>query len=123
MTMAASTPDKQLQSLFSRMSETGREALLEYAVFLQARHPLPAEISQAPLQIERPSEESVVAAIKRLSATYPMLDRQALLHETSAFMMQHVVQGKAATEVIDELESYFSKQYRQQAQRNNADNT
>ena len=50
-------------------------------------------------------------AIRRLSETYPMLDRQALLHDTAAFMMQHVVQGREAVQVIDDLENYFRRQY------------
>jgi hypothetical protein len=42
----------------------------------------------------RPSQESVVAAIKRLSKTYEMLDRGPMLNETSALMSAHVLQGR-----------------------------
>jgi len=94
------------------MDEAAQASLIEYAEFLAARHPA----KQTPVSlvgIERPAEESVVAAIKRLSHTYPMLDRQALLHETSSFMMQHMMQGREAVEVIDEMEIYFLRQYEQ----------
>ena len=105
------------------MSEAGRQALMEYAVFLQGRYPLEKDVSQVPLDIERPAEESVISAIRRLSETYPMLDRQALLHETSTFVMQHIVQGRVAGEVIDDLEIYFEQQYEVHIENNNADNT
>jgi hypothetical protein len=59
----------------------------------------------------RPAEESVVAAIKRLRRTYPMLDGGSLLNETSALMAAHVLQGRPAAEVIDALEALFSARF------------
>jgi 2-polyprenyl-6-hydroxyphenyl methylase / 3-demethylubiquinone-9 3-methyltransferase len=53
----------------------------------------------------RPAVESVVKAIKRLMATYPMLARDKLLNDTSALMTQHVVHKRPAVEIIDELEA------------------
>jgi len=101
-----------LLKLYSSMDARGQDLLLEYAEFLSERYP--AEIaSQTPLEIVRPEEESVVAAIKRLSSTYAMLDKQALLHETSTFMMQHMMHGRDAVEVIDDMEIYFQQQYEQ----------
>ena len=64
-----------------------------------------------PESIPRPAEEKVVAAIKRLSRTYPMLDKNAMLGATSDLMMQHVLQGRDAKEVIDELEQVFRDEY------------
>ncbi|MCW8962293.1 MAG: Crp/Fnr family transcriptional regulator [Gammaproteobacteria bacterium] len=104
--------EKILLSLFASMDAVAQTSLIEYAEFLAARHPA-KQTPAAPLEIERPAEESVVAAIKRLSHTYPMLDRQALLHETSSFMMQYMMQGREAVEVIDEMEIYFQRQYEQ----------
>ena len=102
------------------MDAAGKAALIEYAEFLVKRHPAIAE--EVEIQdIQRPESESVVAAIKRLSATYPMLDRQALLHETSAFMMQHIMQGRAAESVIDEMQVYFKQQYEQFRLKNSDD--
>lgn len=94
------------------MSEAGQDSLIEYAEFLADRYPV-EELPSTPLDIARPDKESVVAAIKRLSTTYAMLDKQALLHETSTFMMQHVMQGRDAVEVIDDMEVYFKQQYEQ----------
>jgi hypothetical protein len=53
--------------------------------------------------------------MKRLSATYHMLDKSKLLNETSALMAQHVMQGRPAHEVIDELEVVFELHYRRLA--------
>lgn len=71
-----------------------------------------------PADIPRPESESVVAAIRRLSQTFPMLDKEALLHETSALMTAHLMQGRGAVEVIDELEIVFRRHY----ERVNSDN-
>ena len=104
--------ENTLLKLFASMDATAQASLAEYAEFLAARHPAEV-ISSTPLDIPRPENESVVAAIKRLSGTYGMLDKQALLHETSTFMMQHMMQGRDAVEVIDDIEIYFKQQYEQ----------
>lgn len=106
----------ELQQLFDGMTKQGQQALLDYAAYLQQRYPA-EQSSHEPQLIPRPAEESVVAAIKRLGKTYPMLDRQALLHETSTFMMQHMMQGREAQLVIDDLEVYFQGQYEAYRQR------
>jgi len=40
-----------------------------------------------------------------------MLDKAPMLHETSALMSAHILQGRPAQEVIDGLESLFSGHY------------
>ena len=55
----------------------------------------------------------MVKAIKRLSTTYFMLERTQMLDETSSLMMSHVLQGRDAESVIDELEVLFEKHYQQ----------
>lgn len=52
-----------------------------------------------------------MGAIKRLSLTYDMIDRGTMLNETSALMSAHILQGRAASEVIDELEALFARYY------------
>lgn len=106
------TEERRLLSLFRGLSETGRTSLLDYADFLASRDAAVAPvIPEQPLDIPRPARESVVKAIKRLSATYPMLKRDGLLHETSALMTQHLVHGRPAEAVIDELEALFRQRY------------
>jgi hypothetical protein len=92
-----------------------QQQLLEFAEFLLKQHGQRAvEPPPAPADIPRPGQESVVGAIKRLSATYPMLDRSKMLHETSGLMTQHVMQGRDAVEVIDELEILFQRHFSKQ---------
>jgi len=40
-----------------------------------------------------------------------MLDKSKMLDETSALMTEHIMRGRAAVEVIDELEKAFSRRY------------
>jgi len=101
-----------LQSLAQKLSADEQKVLLEYAEFMVSRSSHVEEaVSQTPLDIQRPEGESVVAAMQRLSKTYPMLDMEKLLHEASGLMSQHVMQGRAAVEVIDELQVMFDRYY------------
>ena len=109
-----SPAEKKLLSVFKKLATTGQENLQAYGEFLLARHcatslqPVPE-----PQHIPRAENESVVAAIKRLSASYPMLDKPQLLNESSVLMTQHIMQGRAADEVIDELETLFARFYQE----------
>lgn len=102
---------KRLQALAAQLAPQQLEQLLDFAEFLSARYAATAASLDLPAAIPRPAEESVVKAIKRLAATYPMLDRGKMLNETSMLMTQHIVQGRAAGEVIDELEIIFQRHY------------
>jgi len=108
--------EKRLVKLFKGLGETDQDSLLAFAEFLQQRSTSRTDADSAvlvKLEIPRPDEESVVAAIKRLSATYPMLDRSLLLTETSSQMTAHLMHGKAASMAIDELEAMFNQYYQQ----------
>jgi hypothetical protein len=106
---------RRLLKLFAQLGEQDRESLLAFAEFLAGRSKereepetdTPAE----PKPIPRPETESVVAAIKRLSETYHMLDRSLLLTDTSSLMTAHLMKGREAPEVIDELEELFARHY------------
>ena len=103
---------KRLNSLFGKLDRSQRHTLLEFAEFLTGKTE-PATIVEviAPVIQVRPEEESVVKAIRRLSESYPMLEKSALLNETSKLMSQHVMQGVQAKEIIDQLEAFFVEQY------------
>ena len=102
---------KALKEIIERLPDAQVEALIDYAEFLLVRHGRAEPASEEPLPIDRPSQESVVVAIKRLRATYPMIDPATILHETADLMAQHVMQGREAVEVIDELEVLFRSHY------------
>lgn len=85
---------------------------MEYAEFLATKHRKRVEqIATERRDIVRPEEEAVVASIKRLRQTYPMLDAEKLLHKASSFVMQHMVHGRSAKDTIDDLEVYFRTEY------------
>ena len=52
-----------------------------------------------------------MSILKRLSATYPMLDKKILLDKASELVAQHVMFGKPAKQVIDEIENMFAQAY------------
>lgn len=111
----------KLQSIYATLSAADRGSLLAFAEFLLQRQSVPVPAAkpvekQRPLppdNIPRPESESVIKAVKRLSATYHMLDKNALLGETSELVTQHVVMGRDKLEVIDTLESIFEQRYQE----------
>lgn len=111
--------EEHLLTLFRELPAADQASLLAFAEFLRSRAgappvarpaPAPAVITE-PEPIPRPAQESVVKAVKRLAQTYPMLDKSKMLTDTSALVMQHMVQGRDAVEVIDELEVVFQRHY------------
>jgi hypothetical protein len=116
----ADETEKRLTGILRQLPAAQAGMLLEFAEFLLMRHGGAvreqemnigaAEIS-APAEIPRPAEETVVKAVKRLRATYPMLDARKLLNQTSELMTQHIVQGREAIVVIEELEILFRTHY------------
>lgn len=102
---------KKLLAFYRNLPDEVALQLLDYAEFLSSRYQVEVKELSLPEDIPRPEKEAVVVAIKRLSATYPMLDNDHLLNETAALVSQHMLQGRDAVEVIDELEAIFSKQY------------
>jgi len=110
-------PDQQrLLRLFRAMTESQQQNLLSYAEYLAQLDQSCSDQAESaalavPADIPRPESESVVAAIRRLSETFPMLDKDQLLHETSELMTSHLMQGRQAGDVIDELEAVFRRHY------------
>ena len=113
-------PEQKLLALFRQCADGDRQALLAFAEFLGSRNA--AAAVAAPPVVEpqpepRPAQESLVMAIQRLSRVYPMLDRRKLMGPTSLLMSQYALQGRAATEVIDELEAVFERHYQESIRR------
>lgn len=112
----SSTPqEKRLRSLFRELSSHDQATLLKFAEFLISAAPMPKvdQTCPEPELLERPATESVVKAIKRLKASYAMLSPDALLSPTSDLMAAHMIKGRPAAEVIDELEQIFAEHYQQ----------
>lgn len=114
----APADQQRLLRLYRQLSKAGQRSLLDFAEFLVQRQDANDEATEAdagparePLDIPRPASETVIAAIRRLSRTFPMLDKDEILHEASALMTAHVMQGRSAAEVIDDLEAVFRRHY------------
>lgn len=106
--------EKRLRSLFRELNPQDQATLLKFAEFLataSAGFITENQDCPEPELLERPVTESVVKAIKRLKASYPMLSPDALLSPTSDLMAAHMIKGRPAPEVIDELEQVFAEHY------------
>lgn len=114
--------ERRLTRIFRRLDPEARRTLLRFAEFLHRESvghaPEPGEDASSgerglvePEVIPRPVAETVVGAIKRLSLSYPMLDRHHMLDETSKLMAAHVLNGHPARDVIDDLEALFARHY------------
>lgn len=111
--------EENLLKLFRALPAADQASVLAFTEFLHGRAggvaPVRIEREPAPIpepvEIPRPEAESVVKAVKRLAQTYPMLDKSKMLNDTSTLVMQHVIQGRDAAEVIDELEIVFQRHY------------
>lgn len=102
---------KKLLAYYRDLPDEVAQQLLDFAEFLASRHKVEVKDVSCPKKITRPDSESVVVAVKRLSATYPMLNKDKLLNETASLVSQNMLQGRDAVEVIDELEVIFRKEY------------
>lgn len=114
-----SPEEQQLSEIYRQLDAGARGTLLAFAEFLLGRSPVqnvhlqhePVVIPE-PEHIDRPADESVIAGLKRLSRTYPMLDKSVMLSATSDLVAQHIMQRTDTAEVIDQLEAIFEKHYR-----------
>ena len=106
--------EKNLITIFADLDENDQNSLTAFAEFLSEKAKKEGRYQfeeQIIVEISRPKEEKVVAAIKRLSATYPMLPKDSLMNQTASLMSEHILKGRAAVEVIDELEILFKSRY------------
>lgn len=114
-----SKKERKLLSFFRRLPDDRAEQLLEFAEYLSERYGRDEAVSTEPLPIPRPESETVINAIKRLSATYPMLEKTTLLDDVSVKLTQHMMQGRPAGQIIDELEVIYRdrfERFRQEGQ-------
>ena len=121
MPIQGSKSERKLIKLFKALNVSKQETLISFAEFLlaQIKEDKEPDLEQGdkketitePLDIERPENESVIKGIKRLSETYPMVDKDNILHPISDLMTAHMLQGKEAKQIIDELEAVFLKEY------------
>ncbi|NNE64083.1 MAG: hypothetical protein HKN34_08370 [Gammaproteobacteria bacterium] len=109
---------RELESIMAGLSPSHQQSVIDYASFLSSQDQTEVAVCEPlePELIERPDQESVVAAIKRLKKTYYMLDTDSLLNQASALMGQHILHGREACRVIDDLEVLFKASYEEYCQ-------
>lgn len=100
---------RALLAVFGRLDARQQDMLMEFAATLATREDVTVTGTMRPEP--RPADESVVAAIRRLTRVYPVAERRRLMGPVSTLMAQHALQGRAAVEVIDELEVVFERQH------------
>jgi len=104
--------ERALLNHFRQLNPAQQQTAQDFLAFLASRpQEFVAEDMPQPVEIPRPEQESVVKAIKRLRATYPMLEPNKLLNDTSNQMSRHMIHSVPAVEVIDELELVFKRHY------------
>ena len=110
--------EQHLTELFRQLSAADQLTLLAFGEFLASRGssgavvPVKEAVVIAdPVVIERPPGESIVAALKRLSKTYHMLDKKEMLGATSDLVATSIMQRTDAVIVVDELEEIFRSHY------------
>ena len=110
---------QDLIDLYQALDDSRKKSLSDFADFLYAQaEPVLKEV-QAPDDIPRPEQETVVGAIKRLKATYHMIGSMSVFSEASALMTDHMVKGRDVVEVIDEMEVLFEDAYIKLVQESN----
>jgi hypothetical protein len=116
---AMASSERQLLDLYRLLGPDEQATLLSFAEFLRQRgattmdttRSAPFEIPE-PAPIARPAQESVVAGLKRLSQTYPMLSKTEMLTATSELVARNIMLGTDPAQVIDQLEGIFLEHYR-----------
>jgi hypothetical protein len=102
--------ERELLDLFGRLAPAQQDKLIAFAELLAGGAPNASRGER--VIIARPTRETVTMALRRLVRSYPMLDRRRLMGEASQLMAQHALEGRAASEVIDDLEAMFERHYK-----------
>lgn len=103
---------KALVELYESMDDERKRSLCDFADFLYAQaEPVSKEIPPPRDDVTRPTEETVVGAVKRLKTKYHMVESMTVFSTASALMTDHMVKGRDLVEVIDEMELLFEDAY------------
>lgn len=106
--------EERLLAYFRELPAQHKTTLLEFAEFLHARAGAAdggSGVPAKPRRIKAAQGETVAMAVRRLTRSYPMLDRRKLMNETSRCMAEHALEGRPAAEVIAKLELVFARHY------------
>jgi len=102
---------KALADLFNALDSAQQQSLFDYAEFLRSKAATGKQEITEPVDVPRPEDETVVGAIKRMKQSYPMIDSMEVFAIASNLMTDHMVKGREAEEVINEIEALFENTY------------
>ncbi len=85
-----------LLEIIKTLNDEKQASLIDYARFLQSQGDLVVKEIQEPVDIERPQDETVVGAIKRLKLTYPMIQGMSVFSAASTLMTDNMVNVQGA---------------------------
>ena len=103
--------EAELVEFVRAMGPDDRRTLLEFARFLASRANRAAPAAR--VDLPWPRTETVVQAVKRLNASYPTLERKRLVARVGVLLSSHMVDGRDAATVIDELEELYVAVHRE----------
>lgn len=109
--MNAKSDETSLLKIFETLDEDRQNSLIDFAEYLQSKGNLVVKEMPRKVDIERPAEETVVGAIKRLKSTYPMIESMSIFSAASSLMTENMVNGRSSVEVIDEMHILFEEHY------------
>ncbi|MEM9604768.1 MAG: hypothetical protein AAGA11_18025 [Pseudomonadota bacterium] len=114
----------RLVQMFDLLEPAQRDAVLSYTEFLvdRNRRPGDAPVSERssasagplaqPAFEERPEDETVSAALSRLSRVYHMLDTDSLVERASEELLSRdTIATLSQRGLVDELERFFAEHY------------
>ena len=114
----------RLMQMFDLLAPAQRDTVLSFAEFLvdRTRRPGDAPVSERsavsagplaqPVFEERPDEETVTAALSRLSRVYHMLDTDLLVERASdELLSRDAIASLSQRGLVDELERFFAEHY------------
>ena len=105
----ANTDQHELRAVIDVLTDAEVASLLDFARYLRDRRP--AAPAPEIVDIPRPEHGSVINAIRRLTQTYPMLNRATLFNEASGLMARHMMHVETSEDTIDQLEALFKSRY------------
>lgn len=104
--------EAKLLKNFRQLDDARQQACLDYVMFLTSQQNKEnTPVLQQPIESPKAENETVIGAIKRLSDSYPMLERDKMLEPVNQLMNEHLLHGKDTLSVIEQIELLFKQQY------------